>query len=106
MDVKIAVITGAAFAGVLVAGALAAPRGSGDDEGSGTTGGPTSIINTDAAGNFVFEPAATWRDDDDDVWEDDDHDDDDDDDDDDDRRERDHDDDDDHDDHDDHEDDD
>lgn len=94
MDVKIAVITGAAFAGVLVAGALAAPRGGGDDPQDGAAG-PTSIINTGADGNFVLEPSAIRRhdDDDDDEWEDDDHEDEDDDDD----HERHHDDDDDHD---------
>jgi hypothetical protein len=72
MDVKIAVITGAAFAGVLVAGALAAPRGGGDDPQDGAAG-PTSIINTGADGNFVLEPSAIRRDDDDDDHEDDDH---------------------------------
>lgn len=79
MDVKIGVITGAAFAGVLVAGALAAPRGGSGDDGTATAGGPTSIINTDAAGNFVLDPAPAWQDDDDEEWEDGGHDDDDDD---------------------------
>ncbi|MCL4242562.1 MAG: hypothetical protein KJ048_14535 [Dehalococcoidia bacterium] len=70
MDVKIAVITGAAFAGVLVAGALAAPRGGGDEAPQESAGGPTSIINTGGDGNFVLEPALIGREDDDE-WEDD-----------------------------------
>lgn len=99
MDVKIAVISGVAFAGVLVAGAIAAPRGGGDDDSRVE---PTGVITTDVNGNFVYEPAARWSDDDDDDrYEDDDDDDDryehddDDDDDDDDRYEHDDDDDDD-----------
>lgn len=72
MDVKIAVITGAAFAGVLVAGALAAPRGGGhSDDPQDSAGGPTSIINTGPDGNFVLE-SASFRGDDDDEREDDD----------------------------------
>ncbi len=99
MDVKIAVITGAAFAGVLVAGALAAPRGGDDPQES--AGGPTSIINTGGDGNFVLEPALARGDDDEEEWEDEDDEDDEHE-----EHERDHDDDDHEDDDDDHEDDD
>lgn len=48
LDAKIAIITGTVFAGVLVAGALAAPRTS-NDGGSGTP------ANSSAA--FVMEPS-------------------------------------------------
>ena len=50
MDVRTALITGTVFAGVLVAGAVAAPRGDGGNSG----GSPT----TDAAVAHVASPAA------------------------------------------------
>lgn len=50
MDVRTALITGTVFAGVLVAGAVAAPRG----DGGNSSGSPT----TDAAVVSVADPAA------------------------------------------------
>jgi hypothetical protein len=79
MDVRIAIITGTAFAGVLVAGALAAPRGGNDSNTEDTT----TVLATDANGEIVSLPATVAyydeedEDEDDDRYEDDDDDDDD-----------------------------
>lgn len=75
MDVRIAIITGIAFAGVLVAGALAAPRGGNDSN----TGDTTTVLATDANGELVSLPAILsysddGEEDDDDRYEDDDDD--------------------------------
>ncbi|MBE0607824.1 MAG: hypothetical protein IH609_00450 [Dehalococcoidia bacterium] len=76
MDVRIAIITGTAFAGVLVAGALAAPRGGSDSNTEDTT----TVLATDANGELVSLPAILSyyddEEDDDDRYEDDDDDDD------------------------------
>lgn len=74
MDVRIAIIAGTAFAGVLVAGALAAPRGGNDSNTDETT----TVLATDANGDLVSLPATVYyyadEEDDDDRY-DDDHDD-------------------------------
>lgn len=76
MDVRIAIITGTAFAGVLVAGALAAPRGGNDKNTEDTA----TVLTTDANGELVSLPAILSyyddEEDDDDRYEDDDRDDD------------------------------
>lgn len=86
MDVRTALIAGTAFAGVLIAGAVAAPRGGGSDESSsGGTGQPvaTNVVQS-PAGSFVSLPSGTRYerehedDDDDDRDHDDDHEEDDD----------------------------
>ena len=84
VDARIAAIAGAAFAGVLVAGALGATRG-GDE---GTTGGTavsvadvlsgSTLSGGSPAGTFVFEPAVSLQDGEETEWEEDRHEDDDD----------------------------
>ncbi len=56
MDVRIAIIAGTAFAGVLVAGALAAPRGGNDSNTDETT----TVLATDANGDLVSLPATVY----------------------------------------------
>jgi hypothetical protein len=73
MDVRVAIITGTAFAGVLVAGALAAPRG-----GNDSNTGDSTVVATGANGELVSLPAilsySEDEEDDDDRYEDDDDD--------------------------------
>lgn len=71
MDIRTALIAGTAFAGVLVAGALAAPLVEGPDDGDQTQGVPiATAVGQPADGTFV-QAVNTSRDDDD---HDDDHD--------------------------------
>lgn len=78
MDVKIAVITGTVFAGVLVAGAVAAPRsgGAGDSVTDPATDSAT-VMTVDANGALVSQTTTRRSDDDYEDEDDDDHDDDD-----------------------------
>ncbi len=96
MDARIAIITGTVFAGVLVAGALAAPRGGGNATAEGdstlattafaeapstvsTATLPQSVTVSRRDGSDTYEDDSdTYQDDDSDAYEDDRHDDDDD----------------------------
>jgi hypothetical protein len=73
LDAKIAVITGTVFAGVLVAGALAAPRpgndAEGDVAGTLTADDPALLAALDS---FESQPATVWYDEDEDYEDDDD----------------------------------
>ncbi|HMO96040.1 MAG TPA: hypothetical protein PKD27_07950 [Tepidiformaceae bacterium] len=62
MDARIAVITGSVFAGVLVAGALAAPR---TNEGPASQGAAAVAVD-DPGLNSGVEAVYSYRDDDDD----------------------------------------
>ena len=84
MDARIAAIAGAAFAGVLVAGALGATR----DGDEGATGGTavsaanvlsgSTVSDGSPVGTFVLEPAVSLQDGEETEWEEDRHEDDDD----------------------------
>lgn len=67
MDIRTALIAGTAFAGVLVAGALAAPLVEGPDDADETQGVPIATASGQPAdGTFVQAVNSDWDDDDDD----------------------------------------
>jgi hypothetical protein len=84
VDARIAAIAGAAFAGVLVAGALGATRGGDDDATDGTAVSVANALSGSTlsdgsqAGTFVLEPAVSLQDGEETEWEEGRHEDDDD----------------------------
>jgi len=84
VDARIAAIAGAAFAGVLVAGALGATRGGDEDTTGGAAGTAANALSGSTlsdgslAGTFVLEPAVSLQDGEETEWEEGRHEDDDD----------------------------
>lgn len=63
MDVRTALIAGTAFAGVLIAGAVAAPRGGGDSSGAPATSQTvsTNAVQQQPGDTLVDLPASSSR---------------------------------------------